>query len=236
MSNKFLKNATLALICARGGSKGLRGKNLLKINGKPLIYFAIEKILKNNLKFNCISTDSLKISNVSQKYGLMKFFKRPKKLSTSGVSKLAVWKHALEKSEKFYDKRFKYVLDIEVTNPLIMTSDLKKFLKKFDKIKKNFDGMFCIRESSKNPYFNILVKNNNKFKIANNLKDKVVARQRAPKTYDHIAAMYIFHSDYIRNTNHFLDGNLYGFEIPLLKSIDIDSREDFELVKKILKK
>ena len=75
MSNKLMTNDTLALICARGGSKGLRGKNLLKINGKPLIYFAIDKILKNNLKFNCISTDSLKILNVSQKYGLMKFFK-----------------------------------------------------------------------------------------------------------------------------------------------------------------
>ena len=49
MLNKIIRNNTLALICARGGSKGLRDKNLLKINGKPLIYFAIDKILKNNL-------------------------------------------------------------------------------------------------------------------------------------------------------------------------------------------
>lgn len=236
MLNKNITHNTLAIICARGGSKGLKDKNLKMINGKPLIYFAINKILKNKLKYKCLSTDSFKIIDRSKKYGLNSFFIRPKKLSTSNIAKLQVWKHALEESEKYYNKKFKYILDIEVTNPLTTTKDLRIFLNKFDKIKSSYNGMFCVRKSSKNPYFNILIKNKKKFTIVNKSKKQVVARQRAPQTYDHVAAMYIFHVHYIRNTNHFLDGKLYGFQLPLLKSIDIDSDEDYNLVKKILKK
>jgi CMP-N,N'-diacetyllegionaminic acid synthase len=151
------------------------------------------------------------------------------------VSKLKVWQHAIAEAEIYYKKKFKYILDVEVTNPLLNSNDLAKFLAKFNKIKNIYDGMFCVRESRKNPYFNILVKKKNGYKIVNSLIKKVVARQLAPKTYDHIAALYAFNTNYIKKTKHFLDGKLIGYKLPLLKSIDIDDKEDFELVKKILK-
>ena len=103
--------------------------------------------------------------------------------------------------------------------------------------KKNaFDGMFCARKSWKNPYFNILEKSNKKFSVSKSLKNKIVSRQKAPVTYDHIAAMYIFKSSYIRKAKHIFDGKLKHYELPLNKSIDIDSIEDYELVKKIFDK
>ena len=236
MQSKYLINNTLALVCARGGSKGLKGKNLIKLDKKPLVFYAIEKILKNKLKYNCLSTDSTKIIKISKKYGLNNFFIRPKKLSLSNVSKLKVWKHALYQSEIYYKKKFKYILDIEVTNPLTNSKDLAKFLRKFNKIKNIYDGMFCARDSWKNPYFNIMIKKNDRYQIVNGSKKKIVARQMAPKTYDHIAALYIFNTDYIKKTNFLLNGKLAVYKLPLLKSIDIDDKEDFELVKKILKK
>ena len=58
MKNKFFFDNTLALVCARGGSKGLKNKNLALWNKKPLIYYAIKKIIKNKLKYNCISSDN----------------------------------------------------------------------------------------------------------------------------------------------------------------------------------
>lgn len=73
MQNKYLIENTLALVCARGGSKGLKGKNFTLLNKKPLISFAICKILKNKLKYNCLSTDSKKIVKISEKYGLKSF-------------------------------------------------------------------------------------------------------------------------------------------------------------------
>ena len=232
--DKYL-NSTLAVICARGNSKGLKNKNILKINNKPLIFYAINKIFKNKLQYRCISSDSSKILNISNKLGLKNFFIRPKKLSTSNVSKLMVWKHALIESEKYFNKKFKYFLDIEITNPLTDQSDLKKFLKDFYKVKNKYDGMFCSRDSWKNPFFNILVKKQNKYVVANQTRKKIVSRQKAPKTIDHIAAMYIFNSNYVKNSNFLLNGKLKTFTLPLLKSIDIDTKEDYELVKKIMK-
>lgn len=236
MKNKNFNDSILALVCARGGSKGLKGKNLISLNKKPLIFFAIDKILKNKLKYNCLSSDDKKIITTSKNYGLKSFFIRPKKLAASNASKLSVWKHALEKAEIYYKKEFKFILDVEVTNPLTNPKDLYNFLNKFNRIKNNYEGMFCVRESWKNPYFNILIKKNSKFQVANKLKTKIVARQLAPKTYDHIAALYIFKTSYIKKAKHFLDGRLASYKLPLLKSIDIDDKEDFELVKKILKK
>lgn len=236
MLNKNYIESTLALVCARGGSKGLKNKNIKLLNGKPLIFFAIDKILKNKLKYTCLSSDNKKIIKISKQYGLKNFFIRPKKYSHSNVSKLIVWKHALSQAEKYYNKKFKYILDVEVTNPLTTSRDLNKFLNSFYKIRDKYDGMFCVRKSWKNPYFNILIKKKNRFCIVNRLKNKIVSRQLAPKTFDHIAAMYIFNTKYINQTKHFLDGKLTSYKLPLLKSIDIDDIEDFELVKKILKK
>jgi len=235
MKNKNFTDDILALVCARGKSKGLKGKNLIALNKKPLIYYAINKILKNKLKYNCLSSDNKEIIKTSKNYGLKSFFIRPKELSLSNVSKLAVWKHALKKAETYYKKEFKFLLDIEVTNPLTTPKDLGNFLNKFRKIKSNYDGMFCIRESWKNPYFNILIKKKYKFEAAINLKNNISSRQLAPKTYDHIAALYIFKTNYIKKANHFLDGKLASYKLPLLKSIDIDDKEDFALVKKIIK-
>ncbi len=234
-SNKF-KNNILAVVCARGNSRGIKKKNLIKINNKPLIFYAIDKIIKNNLKYTCVSTDNLEIFKKSKKLGINGFFIRPKKLSSSNVSKLNVWKHALSQSEKFYSKKFKYLLDVEVTNPLTTKIDLKKFINKFKNSKKNFDGMFCARNSWKNPYFNILKYKNKKYFPVIKHKKKIVSRQMAPKTFDHVAAMYIFKADYIKKTNYLLNGLLKIYDLPLIKSIDIDTHDDYSLVKKIMKK
>ena len=68
-----------------------------------------------------------------------------------------MWKHALEKAEISYKKKFKFLLDVEVTNPLTTAKDLNSFLNKFEKVKNNHDGMFCARDL-KSPFFNILIK------------------------------------------------------------------------------
>ena len=233
---KNSNNDIIALICARGNSKGIKNKNLISFDKKPLIYFAINKILKNKLNYNCISTDSKKIFRTSKNLGINGFFLRPKKLSGPNVSKLDVWKHGLKSSEKFYNKKFKYLLDVEVTNPLTTAKDLKNFINEFYKIKSSFDGMFCARKSWKNPYFNILEIKNSKFFVSKKLNTKIVSRQKAPATYDHIAAMYIFKRSYIKKTKNLFDGKLKHYNLPLMKSIDIDTIEDYKLVKKIMSK
>ena len=234
MKNKNFNDSILALVCARGGSKGLKGKNLISLNKKPLIFFAIDKILKNKLKYNCLSSDDKKIITTSKNYGLKSFFIRPKNLSTSNISKFKVWQHALERAEIHYKKKFKYLLDVEVTNPLTTPNDLNKFIKKFHKIKNTYDGMLCVRDSWKNPYFNILIQKNKKLYTSIECDKKIVSRQKAPKTYDHVSAMYMFHTSYIKKSKHLLDGKISTYKLPLAKSIEIDNREDYNLIKKIM--
>ena len=89
------------LICARGGSKGLRNKNIKKFHGKPLIEWTF-KIAKSINKFSNIilSTDSLKIANIAKKNGLQVPFLRPKNLAKDNSKELDVWKHALKYLKK----------------------------------------------------------------------------------------------------------------------------------------
>ena len=96
--SSFKKN-TLCVICAKSKSQGLRNKNIKLINNYPLLYYAIEKIKKNNFKYICISTDSKKIASIARKYGVNVFFYRSQKLCKPNVPKILVWKDAINRSE-----------------------------------------------------------------------------------------------------------------------------------------
>lgn len=231
--NKFIDN-TLCIICAKGNSEGVPKKNIKLINQKPLIKYAIDKAKSNKFRYICISTQDNKIIEIAKKNSINVFFKRSKKLCKRNVPKLLVWKDAIKKSEIFFNKNFEYIVDIEVTNPLIDKFDLKKFLKEFNNKKRFYDGQFCITEAKKNPYFNMLEFKNSKFQISKKMNKYITARQNAPKVYEHVAGLYIFKKKYILKANNFLQGKLNGFKVQMLKSFDIDSILDFKLVELLL--
>ena len=234
--NKILKE-TIVIICARKGSKGIKNKNIIKINKKPLIQYAFDKINKINFPYTCLSTDSSFIKNFSKKNKVKVFFKRPKKLSNNKVPKIEVWKHAIFQAEKFYNKRFKYMIDVEVTNPLTTYQDLIKFIKNFLLQKNKIEGQICGNVSFKNPYFNILEKIGDKFIFSKKIgKKTVLSRQQAPITYDHIAAFYMFKTSYILNSSTLFDGRIGLYKLPFHKSFDLDDNEDLILIKKLIKK
>jgi CMP-N,N'-diacetyllegionaminic acid synthase len=232
MNYSKLNDKTIVLICARGGSKGIKDKNLLKIKKKSLLAITIDKIKKLKFKNICLSTDSSKIMVEAKKNGVKCFFKRSKKLSGQDISKLNVWKDSIKRSELYFKKKFTFMLDIDVSNPLADHKDLKKFTELFIKKYKNCDGMFCASKSWKNPYFNILEKKNNKFIVSKSSK-RIISRQKAPVTFDHIAAFYFFKVKYIYKTNFLFNGKLEKYDLPFWKSIDIDDKDDYEMVKKL---
>ncbi len=233
--SSFKKN-TLCVICAKSKSQGLRNKNIKLINNYPLIYYAIEKIKKNNFKYICISTDSKKIASIARKYGVNVFFYRSQKLCKPNVPKILVWKDAINRSEKYFNRNFKHILDVEVTNPLIDKKDLLSFSKSFFKKYKRYDGLFCYTPAKKNPYFNLIERKKNGFKLSkNHKKGQVTSRQKAPQTFEHVAGLYYFNTNYILKCSNILDGKTFGYHVPLFKSFDIDNIFDFKLVELILK-
>ena len=121
----------LAVIPARKGSKGIPGKNMTKILGKPLIYFTIKNAKKSKYITSIIvSTDCEKIAKISKKMGAEVPFLRPNKLATDKSQTFPVIKHAIKQIEKIKNFKFDYIILLQPTCPLRSFKDINFSLKK----------------------------------------------------------------------------------------------------------
>ena len=225
----------LCTICARKGSKGVKNKNIITINNKHLIYYTILQAKKSKIFDDIVvSTDSKKFQKIAKKYGLNSFFLRPKKLSTSKIPKIPVIRHALNKSENFYKKKYDYIVDLDVSSPLMSTSDIKKAFNKFIKTKSN--ALFSVNNPRRNPYYNVVEYKKNKiFKPVKNLKHPINSRQTAPKVYDMNASIHIWkRKALLKNDTIFMKNNTI-FLMPDNRGHDIDSKNDLKIVSYFLK-
>lgn len=222
----------LCTICARKGSKGLKNKNLLKINKKyNLIDYTLNQALKvqeiNNI---VVSSDIINLKKNKNKK--IFYLNRSKNLSGDKIGKLNVIRNATKISEKFFKCKYDFVIDLDVTSPLRKISDIKKAIKLFKKKKPNNLITYC--DSRKNPYFNMIEKKKGKFILAKNLKKIYLRRQDAPKVYEMNASIYIWKKQFLLLSNRILNEKTIGFKMPYERSIDIDSLSDFKIVKKLI--
>ena len=226
----------------RGGSQGVKNKNNRLINGKPLMYFTIKQAIKSKIFDSIVvSTDSKKMLVRAKSFGAEGWFIRPKRLASNTCSKILAIKHALREAEKFYNKKFKFIVDLDVTSPLRRVEDIVSAYKTF--IKNKGDILITGAKSKKNPYFNIVEIINKKVKKVKNSKKKIFRRQDAPKTFDMNASIYIWNRKTLINSksvNEVLERGVKSktvlYEMPESRSIDIDSELDFKLVEFLLKK
>ena len=224
----------LCTICARSGSKEIKNKALKKILNRPLIAYTIRQAIKAKIFDKIIiSTDSKKIQKIGKYYGAESWFLRPKNLATDNAPKLKVIKHAHEEAEKFFSKKFDVCVDLDITSPLRLVSDIKNAFKKFQV--SECDNLFSVTKANKNPYFNVIELNNKKIQIVKKSKNKIFSRQVAPKVYDMNASIYIFKRDFLLKKNDIINKKTKIFIMPRERSIDIDDRFDLYLVKYLLK-
>ncbi len=225
---------TLAVICARGGSVGVAGKNIMPIAGKPLIGWSIETALAEpRITDVVVSTDDPKIAEVAGRFGAKVPFLRPDELATSHAGKFGVWKHALAACEDEYNTKYDIFIDIDCTTPLLDISDLKGIIDAYIEAKKadDIDGIFTVSPSHRSPYFNLVEEcEDGCLELSKKLNVNIESRQASPKTFDIVAGFYIFTADYIRNGDYLLNGRLHGYEVPREKSFDIDEPLDAKLV------
>jgi len=185
----------LITICARGGSKGIPGKNIKPINGKPLIAYSIETAKKFAKKYSVIiglSTDSEQIKNTAAKYGLSTNYVRPSILATDKVGKIDSIKDILLFQEKECNTKFDYILDLDVTSPLRNVNDLSLA---FDAIINNDEAinLFSVNNANRNPYFNMVEqKENGYYAQIKELPNQIHTRQSAPRVYDMNASFYFY--------------------------------------------
>lgn len=226
----------LTIIPARGGSKGIPGKNIIDVNGKPLIAYTIEPALKakdSGLTDKVIvSTDSKEIADVAIRFGAEVPFLRPESISGDKAKSVEFLQHALD----FYEAsgiHFDAVLLLQPTSPLRTEKDIRDALKLFEE--SDNDSLISVYEEE---YINDLVI----YKLAADgktslpvspLHNKGVRRQDHGSLYVRNGCIYISSSDLIRK------GFVIG-ENPLLlimqknRSVNVDTYEDLELLKKYL--
>ena len=221
MKNKQI----LCTICARGGSKGLPNKNLLKIGDKSLIGLTLTQA-KAIEAIDCIivSSDSNEILKEGEIYAADILLQRSAKLASDDAGKIDAIIDCLNHAESNLNKHFDYVIDLDVTSPLRNLIDIENCLE-FTK-DQGFKNLITVTNSKKNPYFNQIEITNEGpqlVKSGHNIK----GRQSAPKVYDMNASIYVWSRDFLINEKTLFSRDTIVYDMPEERSLDIDNELDF---------
>jgi CMP-N,N'-diacetyllegionaminic acid synthase len=223
------------VIGARGGSKGLMGKNVRPLLGKPLIAWSIEQAKAcPEIGRVVVSTDCSIVADVAREYGADVPFIRPPELATDFAGKWGVWQHALEACDRLYAEPIDVYVDLDCTSPLRDVEDISRAIAQFRS--SHVDAVFSVCEARKNPYFNLLEVVNGNQCVCKTLPNPVIRRQDAPLVYEHVASIYVLSPNYIREGSGLLTGRTQGYDIGTAKSLDVDSQFDFDLIEYLMRK
>ncbi len=224
---------TLCVICARTGSSGLKKKNFLKIRNKSLILHTVNTAIKSKIFKNIIISVDKKKINLGRFKNKVIFLQRPKNLAKKNSIKLDAIRHAVKYCEAKTNLSYDDIIDLDVSSPLRTHQDVRKAFKIFKN--KNSDNLFSVTTSKKNPYFNMVEIKNNKVKLVISGKSTIHNRQKAPKTFDMNASIYIWKKKFLFKTYNLFNKKTSLYFMPPERSIDIDSIFDFKMVKYLLK-
>lgn len=184
----------LISICARGGSKGIPGKNIKPLNNIPLIAYTIKVAQQFKNLFDtdiAISTDDEEIKKAAARYGVVTDYSRPEELATDGAGKIDTITDLLSYQENRFNTRYDHILDLDVTSPLRTIHDLTTA---FQLLKKDNDAvnLFSVNPAGRNPYFNMVeIKENGYYDLVKG-DGAILTRQSAPKVYDLNASFYFY--------------------------------------------
>lgn len=222
------KKKILAVITARGGSKGLPKKNILDLSGKPLIAWTIQAAKKSKYIDRVIlSSDNDDIIKVSKKFGCEVPFKRPQELSGDEASSIDVLLHAIKKIPG-YD----YVILLQPTSPLRSSSDIDDAFKLM--ISSKLETCTSVCETQKTPYWMFEIDSNKVLKNILDMPKNGHRRQSLPKTYELNGAIYISNIKALIHDRMLINSATAAYVMSQDKSVDIDDLSDFNRCKKYI--
>ena len=225
----------LAVVPARGGSKGIILKNLRTIQGIPLLGI-VGNIIKKIKIFDrsIVSTDHNKIAKVAIEFGMEVPFKRPKDISGDQIGDIEVLIHALKETEKNDNQKYDIIVMLQPTSPLRKVSHVVSCIDKL--IDEGYDAVWTVSENdSKNHPFKQLKLENGKIELYDNLGSDIVARQQLKPLYYRNGIAYALTRNCLLNQKRLMTNNT-GAILINEPSISIDTQWDLELVDFILSK
>ena len=223
----------LCVVPARGGSKGLPGKNIKMLIDKPLIAWSIEQGLGSKYVNEVIvSTDSEEVAEIAKNYGARVPFLRPDFLAQDDSSTADVLVHMINELEKI-GETFDYILLLEPTSPLREVNDIDKAFEQLLSIPQAKSIVGISKVESQHPSFTVSLQNENNF-IQSKNNFKVLRRQEIEELYFYEGSLYISEIKSYREKKNFYHKDTLGYIMPKWKSLEIDDEVDFIMTEALL--
>jgi CMP-N,N'-diacetyllegionaminic acid synthase len=230
LKNKY--KDTLFVIPARGGSKGIPGKNIKMLAGRPLIGYSINaaRQLVDDARVY-VSTDSQEIINVVSELGYKVPFKRPDELAGDRSDMREVLLHAIDFAEKsgFFPET---VVLLQPTSPFRKIADIENA---FDLYTHEFDMVVSVKESDANPYY-VLFEEDDNGELFLSKPGNFTRRQDCPPVYQYNGCVYVINIDSLRRTPMNQFKKVKKYEMSTFTSVDIDKPEDWDWAEYLIEK
>lgn len=220
----------LVIIPARGGSKGVPGKNIKVLNGKPLIHYTIEAARAVFAdQFIYVSTDSTEIKSVAEQVGLKVPFLRPDDLATDTANSRDVILHTLEQFSRITAKAPDVIVLLQPTSPFRNEIHIKEALALYNS---KLDMVVSVKETNSNPYYVLFEEDDAKF-LKKSKEHKATRRQDVPKVWELNGAVYIINIASLKKSPISEFTKVTKYEMDEKSSHDIDTPLDWEIAEVI---
>jgi CMP-N,N'-diacetyllegionaminic acid synthase len=226
----------LCTICARGGSKAVKGKNLRPLLGRPLIAHSLTQARASGLfDLIAVSSDAREILAVSQQYGADLLIERPPELATDTAAKLPAIRHAVVAAEAHAQQRYDTLVDLDATSPLRLPEDIRAAVALLETAACR--SVITGATARRSPYFNLVERRRDGSVALSKAADPpVVRRQDAPACFDMNAAIYVWRRDaFLAEPRVFYDDTQL-YEMPHERSVDLDSELDFTYIEFLMQR
>lgn len=222
--------SVVAFIFARGGSKGLPGKNIRPLGGIPLLARSIQVARQLPAVTRVIvSTDAEEIAAVAREYGA-EVIQRPAALAGDTASEWLAWQHAIRTLEA-RGEHFEVFLSLPATSPLRAAEDVQHCL---DALDAGTDVVITVTPATRNPYFNMVVREPDGSSHVVCASTGVVRRQDAPPIYDITTVAYVTRPAFVLGHERLFDGRVKSVIVPRERAVDIDDIYDFKMAEFML--
>jgi N-acylneuraminate cytidylyltransferase len=224
----------VAFIFARGGSKGLPGKNVRPLGGTPLIAWSIKHALAvKRIERVIVSTDSEEIARVAREHGAEVPFLRPEELARDDSPEWLAWRHGLDYLLQTDGVFPQMMVSVPATAPLRLPSDIENCLDEYEK--GDADLVITVTDAHRSPYFNmVLAREDGRVGLVIPPQSAIARRQDAPKVYDITTVAYVARPEFVMTHNAVFEGRVRAVHVPLERSIDIDTLMDFHIAECLL--
>lgn len=220
----------ICTITVRAGSKGVPGKNLRMVAGRPMFGHSVAQAAAAGLFDEIVvSSDSEEILALAPQFGATGVVRRPAEMATDTAGKVPAIAHAVSSTEQRTGQMYDVCVDLDATSPLRTVEDIRTAVRMFEE--SDAESLITGAEARRNPYFNLVEEQpDGTVAVSKQPDGAVLRRQDAPRCFDMNGSIYIWRRESLLEDQVVFLPSTILYEMPAERSIDVDSEFDFRIV------